>query len=787
VSESLLEGVRVVDLSGEPAQMGGRILADLGAEVVKLEPPGGDPLRGIGPFIGERRDAEASLRFAAWNAGKTSVVCREDSPELDELLAGADVVIDTPGFHGSLQVAPARAPQAVWVRVTPFGLSGPRAYWRASDLGVLAASGNMAGTGFPDRAPLRCTEPSGYAHTGPEVALAALAGLASGRPQLIDLSMQETVALANMGAIGDLRSGGEREPRRAGPTILGMKEIWRCKDGWVSFGIRGGVARVPTYQFMTRVLEAEGLATPAWTQRDWPKFNVHDLTPEQRREVEEPMERYLERHSMAELYELAATNSIMLASCNTPRELHQSRQLAARDIFGKLGELDGFPLRFALLESPGEQALPPAARRPAPRLGAGPAPRWTPRRPPAHSAARAPRGAFEGVKIAEFGSGAAGPIAARYFAEHGATVVRVESKSRPEFLRTMALAARSPHGLEGSGIFNALNPGKLSIALNLKHPRGLEVAKRLIHWADLVLENFAPKAMRGFGLDYASLVREKPDLLMVSSCMNGQTGPHRDYPGFGSQGSALSGFTHLTSFPEGPPVGPHGTITDSLAPRFSATAIAAALHYKRRTGRGLHFDVSQVEAAAYTLAPWLLDYSVNGVIGGPLANRSPRTAPHGAFPARGDDAWIAIATWSDAEWAQLASLIGVSDPTLASVEARLARVDEVEALVSEWTRTRTPLEIAERLQTLGIEAVPVQSLTETAADPQLEARGHFELWHHPVLGDYAYERNGFRLSGAPGGYPGPSPTLAQHNSAVLDLLGYGVAEIAELEASGGVE
>jgi crotonobetainyl-CoA:carnitine CoA-transferase CaiB-like acyl-CoA transferase len=786
VSESLLEGVRVVDLSGEPGQMGGRILADLGAQVVKVEPPGGDPLRRVGPFIGERRDAEASLRFAAWNAGKTSVVCGEDSPELDAFLAGADVVIDTPGFPGSLQISPSRAPHAVWVRVTPFGLSGPRAWWRASDLGVVAASGNMASTGFPEREPLRCTEPSGYAHTGPEVALAALAGLASGRPQIVDLSMQETVAVANMGAVGDMRSGAAREMRRVGATILGMREIWRCKDGWVSFGIRGGVARYPTYQFMTKVLEAEGLATPAWSQRDWTKFNVHDLSPEEKRAVVEPIERYFERHTLVELYELAATNSIMLASCNTPRELHQSRQLAARAMFDKLGEIDGFPVRFALLESPGNAARPPRALRPAPRLGSGPAPRWEARSPRAR-AAGPDKGAFAGVKIAEFGSGAAGPIAARYFAEHGATVVRVESKSRPEFLRTMAVAARSPHGLEGSGIFNALNPGKLSIALNLKHPRGLEVARRLIHWADLVLENFAPKAMRGFGLDYDTLVKEKPDLLMVSSCMNGQTGPHRDYPGFGSQGSALSGFTHLTSFPEGPPVGPSGTITDSLAPRFSATAIAAALHYKRRTGKGLHFDVSQVEAAAYTLAPWLLDYSVNGVIGEPLANRSPRTAPHGAFPARGEDAWVAIATWTDGEWAKLAALIGVQDPTLAVLEARLARADEVESLVADWTRTRAPLEIAERLQTLGIEAVPVQNLGDTAADPQLAARAHFQLQAHPVLGDYWYEHNGFRLSDAPSAYTGPAPTLAQHNAAVLDLIGYGAAEIAELQASGGVE
>src|SRR5262249_29811610 len=450
-------------------------------------------------------------------------------------------------------------------------------------------------------------------------------------------------------------------------------------------------------------------------------------------------------------------------------EMYRSRQLAARAMFERLGDIGGFPVRFALVESPNEGALAPKARRPAPQLGSGPLPRWTPRAAAARArAASAGKAAFAGVKIAEFGSGAAGPIAARFFAEHGATVVRVESRSRPEFLRTMAVAARSPHGLEGSAIFNALNPGKLSIALDLKHPRGLAVARRLIDWADVVLENFSPRAMRGFGLDYATLVRQKPDLLMVSSCMNGQTGPHRDYPGFGSQGSALAGFTHLTSFPAGPPVGPPGTITDSLAPRFSGTAIAAALHYRRRTGRGLHFDVSQVEAAAYALAPWLLDYAVNGVIGQPLANRSLRTAPHGAFPARGDDAWVAIATWTDEEWAQLARVIGVSDASLAAAEARLARVDEVEKLVSDWTRSRTPLEIAKQLQAIGIEAVPVQTLTETAADPQLAARGHFDPHRHPVFGDYGYERNGFRLSDAPSGYAGPAPTLGQHNRTVLE-------------------
>jgi crotonobetainyl-CoA:carnitine CoA-transferase CaiB-like acyl-CoA transferase len=200
-SRELLEGIRVVDLAGEPGQITGRLLADLGAEVVKVEPPGGDPLRRVGPFIDDRRDAEASLRFAAWNAGKTSLTAEAGDPALDALLAGADVVLDTPGWPGALELDPARAPGAVWVRITPFGLTGPRAGWRATDLGAMASSGNMHATGFPDRAPLRCSEPSAYAHVGPEAAIAAISGLASGRPQVVDVSIQEAVLVSNMGAL----------------------------------------------------------------------------------------------------------------------------------------------------------------------------------------------------------------------------------------------------------------------------------------------------------------------------------------------------------------------------------------------------------------------------------------------------------------------------------------------------------------------------------------------------------------------------------------------------------
>lgn len=789
--ESLLQGVRVVDLAGEPAAMAGRILADLGAEVVKVETPAGDPLRREGPFAeaGESR----SLRYAAWNAGEDGLACEATDPRLEALLRGADIVVQTPGWPGVLEVDPAGAPDAVWVRVTPFGSDGPRSGWRASDLGVMASSGNMFATGQPDRAPVRCSEPSGYAHIGPEVAFAALTAHASGRPQIVDVSMQEVVLVANMAAAASFGKTGRRG-QRAGASIGRTREIWRTKDGFVTFGLRGGPARVPSLKIITDLLAENGIEAPAWAERDWTKFNPNATSDEEMRALEAPLVELFSRYAMGEIFEIATQKNLMLAPANTSREIYASAQLAAREMFRPLGGLEGFPTRFAVATSCDDQAARLDARRGEStledaRASAGASAGWEPRFRVGRSAGG---GAWEGLKLVEFGSGAAGPIAARYFAEQGATVVKVESRSRPDFLRIYALGPHNPHGLEGSDLFNALNVGKHSITLNLKNEKGLAVARKLVFWADAVLENFAPKAMRGFGLDYASVSAEKPDLVMVSSCMNGQTGPHRNYPGFGAQGSALSCFNHLTGWPDSEPLGPFATITDSLSPRFSATAIAAGVLYRRRTGRGVHIDVSQVENALYTLSPWLLDYAVNGEVPGRIGNRSPRTVPHGAFPCRVegdiDDRWVAIAVWTDDEWATLARIVGVDDPSLATVASRLARVEEVEGLVADWTSTRARAEVAETLQAAGIEAVPVQDFGDLNEDPQLAHRGHFVTLEHQVIGPALYERNGFRMSDAEQGYRAATPALGQHTEMVLsELLGLEDGEVAALREAGALD
>lgn len=742
--ESLLHGLAVLDLADDPGARAARILGDLGAAVVRVVPPAGDPL--------PPRDARA------WNAGKDVRALPADSPELDALLAAADVVVDTPHARGVHVLDPGRAPRAVWVSITPFGLDGPRAHWRASDLGVMASSANMYCTGDPDRPPVRCTEPTAYAHTGPEAAFAALTALWTGTPQRVDVSMQEVVLVANMATPARYPQTGFRGARR-GADIGRTREIWPTRDGYVSFGLRGGKARVPSLQ---RIAALAGLPG-----RDWSEFNHNTASDEELREIEDAVAAYFARHTMQELYDLACETNLMLAPANSPREIYASAQLAARGFFGRVGDVERFPKAFVTIRSADGEAAPagPAARpwpEPAGDRRPGPAP-----------ATGGGRRAWEGLRILEFGSGAAGPIATRYFAEHGATVLRVESRSRPDFLRVYALGPKNPHGLEGAPMYDGLNVGKRNVTLNLKHPAAVEIVRRLVvEWADAVAENFAPRAMKGFGLDYDSLTASRPDLVMVSACLNGQTGPHKDYPGFGGQGAALSGYNALTGWPDREPVGPHGTITDSLAPRYVATALAAGLHYRRRTGRGVYLDVSQVETALYSLAPWLLDYEIDGVVRLRAGNDHEGARLHGVFPCADEDGvgdrWVAIACWDDTELARLEEIAGGD--------------------LAAWTSARTRAEVARTLQDAGIEAVPVQDNGDLHDDPQLAHRRHFEPHTHPFLGEGLYERNGFRLSDAPSGYDRAGPTLGQDNDWVLrDLLGYTAEEVDALVAAGALE
>jgi crotonobetainyl-CoA:carnitine CoA-transferase CaiB-like acyl-CoA transferase len=757
--EGLLAALRVVDLGDDPAARAARVLGDLGADVVRIVPPGGDVLGGN--------------IARAWNAGKQVESLAADDARLDEILTAADVVFDTPHAPGVHVLDPVRAPRSVWVSITPFGLEGPRSSWRATDLGVMASTGNMFCTGDPDRAPVRCTEPTAYAHTGPEAAFAALTALWMDVPQRVDVSMQEVVLVANMTIPARFPQTGFRGSRR-GANIGRTREIWPTLDGFVSFGLRGGKARVPSLELITKL---SGLPP-----RDWSDWNPNTAADDDLREIEEHVATYFAKHTMQELYELACETNLMLAPANSPREIFQSAQLAAREFFGPVGGVERFPRAFVTVRS-ADGTVAPA--RPTDPRGFGRNGRRNRAETSKQGSVEGGR-AWDGLRILEFGSGAAGPIATRYFAEHGATVLRVESRSRPDFLRVYALGPDNPHGLEGAPMYDGLNVGKRNVTLNLKDPRAVALVERLVvEWADAVAENFAPRAMKSFGLDYESLVQLRPDLVMISACLNGQTGPHRDYPGFGGQGAALSGYNALTGWPDREPVGPHGTITDSLAPRYVAAALAAGLHYRKRTSRGVYLDVSQVETGIWSLSPWLLDYEVDGTLRLRDGNRHAGALVHGAYPAAPEgalgDRWIAIACWTPGEVDALRRVLGSNGSN--SSNGSPPTDDEIAA----WTCSRTRLEIAEHLQAEGIEAVPVADFGDLHDDPQLAFRAHYEPHTHPFMGDSLYERNGFRLAAA-SGYWRAGPTLGQDNDWVLrEVLGLTPDVIEALQESGAVE
>jgi benzylsuccinate CoA-transferase BbsF subunit len=400
---------------------------------------------------------------------------------------------------------------------------------------------------------------------------------------------------------------------------------------------------------------------------------------------------------------------------------------------------------------------------------------------------------FAGTTILEMGAGAAGPVATRYFADCGATVIRIESHARPDFLRTLKLTPNTPGGLDAAEHFAVLNVNKLSVALNLSMPEGVAVAKRLALWADAVAENFAPGAMKKWALDYATLVRERADLVMISTCLNGQTGPHRFYPGFGGQGSALSGFNHVTGWPDREPVGPYGTITDSLSPRFAALLLASALLHRSRTGEGQHIDLAQVEGGIVCLSEALVTYAADGEAVGRIGNRSRHAAPHGVFRCRdaadGRERWIAIAVHDDHDWRALVDAMGrpawAIDASLATSAGRLARIGEVECHLDGWTRTHEARPLAETLQAASIDAAPVLDLGDLHDDPQLAHRRHFRTVEHPVLGTHPAEMNAITFSETPSDIRTPAPKLGEHTAHVLrDLLGMRADEYAALEEKG---
>ena len=398
---------------------------------------------------------------------------------------------------------------------------------------------------------------------------------------------------------------------------------------------------------------------------------------------------------------------------------------------------------------------------------------------------------LEGIRVADFTWVLTGPLITSTLSAYGAEVIKIEGRSRPDLFRITAPFKDGIQGVNRGGRFNWSNTGKLSIALNLGHPQGVEIAKKIIARSDIVVENFSGGAMENMGLGYEELQKVKPDIIMLSTCMQGQTGPHATHPGFGNQLTALSGFNYITGWPDRQPV-PLGAYTDNIAPHFNVVLILAALDYRRRTGRGQYFDLSQYEAGVHFMAPLILDYAVNHRVAKRMGNRCPYAAPHGVYRCRGEDRWCSIAVFNDEEWASFCRVIGnpewTSNPKFTTFLARKENEDELEKLIEEWTSNYSAEEVMTLMQTGRVSAGVVRNFQEILEDdPQLKHRHSHCKLEHSEIGEYIAPGPLFKLSGSACEVQ-PAPLLGQHNEYVLkDILGLSDDEVANLVIDGVIE
>ncbi len=383
------------------------------------------------------------------------------------------------------------------------------------------------------------------------------------------------------------------------------------------------------------------------------------------------------------------------------------------------------------------------------------------------------------IRILDFSWVLAGPYATRMLADFGAEVVKVQP-----------LLAESADKFD-RGYYNTWNRNKLGITLNLNKPQGVALAKRLVGISDAVVENFTPRVMANWGLDYGSLKKIKSDVIMLSMSTMGQTGPWRDYTGFGPTVQAFSAITYLTAFPGKPPLGLGTSYADHVAGLIACLALLGAMEYRQRTGEGQYIDVSQVEAMASLLGSAVLDYTLNGREIEPVGNRSTGAVPHGVYRCRGDDRWCAIAVFTNDEWQGFKRALGnptwTEDEKFTTPSSRLENVDELDRLVERWTGQHTAEEVMALLQKEGVAAGIVQNASDLASDPQLKAQGFFIELDHPELGKTISDATPVKLSDTPAGYERAAPVQGQDNDYVYKhLLGMGEGEIAELRQQGVV-
>ena len=811
----LLQHYRVVDLTSVRGMLCAQIFADLGADVIQVEPPGGAAGRRIGPFLNDIEDPENSLSWWAYARGKRSITLDIDSAadrdRLLTLLTSADVLVESEpvGAMEARGLSVARLaelnPDLVHVTMTGFGSHGPKADWLSTDLIALASGGPLSITGDRDRAPVRVSVPQAFLHAAAEAAAGAMVALhertASGLGQHVDVSAQQALTMATQGNILAESVREQAVTRMAGGVVAGDIDIrltFPAQDGYVSITFLYGATIGPATRRLMEYVCEEGFCDAATRDKDWIEYGLLLATGQESvsefERVKSCVEACTRSKPKAELLRVALERRLLLAPMADIRDVVESPHFAERAYFQTpLG--DGNAAQFLY---PGSFALfsgtPLTRTRRPPRIGEHTREVLEERRAPripAQSASGSSGAALSGVKVLDFMWALAGPGATRFMADFGATVVRVESTSRLDVCRTIRPFIGGEESPELSAIFHSTNAGKRMLTLDLTNPMARDVVFDLVRWADVVTESFSPKAMKSFGLDYESLRKVNPDIIMLSTCLMGQTGPLASFAGYGNLAAAITGFYEVTGWPDREPAGPFGAYTDYIAPRYNAIAVLAALDHRRRTGEGQHIDLSQAEAALHFLAPAVLEYTANGRIWQRNGNADPHCAPHGVYACAGDDQWVAIACETDPQWAALCKEIGdlqPNDPRFVRAEQRMAGQATLDGWITRYTSVLSPADVEARLQQAGVPAAGVQNSPELTRDSQLKHLGHFVSLPHAEAGETVVEGMRAHLSRTPGEVRGTAPTFARDTQEILfDILGYDDDRFGELLVAGVLE
>lgn len=763
----MFEDLRVVSVArGIAGAYCAKLLVDAGADVVLAEPRGGLPSR-RSTACGAEPGARDSALFRFLHGGQRSV-----TTDPGPWIAAADVVI-CDELDG-IDVAAARAanPALVVVTITPFGWHGPWRDWPATEFTLQAWGGSTGQRGTPDRPPLaagaRLPEWIAGTYAAAGAAAAARAARATGHGEHVDVAVLDCIAVTMTNFV-PVFSSLEGWPEDPGPTRSSyLPGIEPTADGWVGF-------TAMTWAQIQDFLRLIGRA-------DWAEDRSLATRPgREARRVEwlAATHAWTTARTTAEIVEQANLWRVPTVAVERPDTVVGLDALVARGVFVPHPDGDFVQPRRPYRVGTEPVPLPAPAPRPGEHDGDRP---WS-RRPPVRSPGQR-RLPLEGVFVADFSVFWAGPTCTQTLAAWGADVVKVESFHRPDGARVTTRKPDDPRWWEHSALFHPNNQGKRSIGLDLTTENGREVARRLIARADLVVENFTPRVMEQFGLDWDAVHALNPRAVMMRMPAFGLDGPWRDRPGFATTMEQLTGMCWTTGFPDGPPVNPAG-VGDPIAGMHAVLAALVGLDVRDRTGEGVLVEVPLVEPVLNVAAQAIIEASAYGVVLGRIGNRSWTAAPQNLYPAAGDDSWLALAVETDEQWRGLVRALGspgwATDPRWATATARRAAHDELDAYIAEWSRVRDAAAAAEELVAEGVPAAPVIHPRDIVTLPQVRERGLYRRVAHPEAGEHWIPTVAIRFASWPYPWPlAPAPCLGQHTDAVLAELGYPPDAIAAL-------